>query len=437
MAKLAVIADDLTGANDTAVQFSKHDISSCVQIEFEPASGCDNAVDVVVIDTNSRDSSKEEAYGRVKTVCEFLRQESVEVVYKKIDSTLRGNLGAEISAAVDVLQPELVVIAPAFPRNHRSTVGGYHLLHNTPIELTEISRAPKSPVTESRIIELLKQQAEVEIALVPLHAVLAGVEAVKQEISACLERGERWVVFDATRDEHLQTIAQAAKAYKNVLWVGSAGLAEQLPALYQWSGRPQEARQLRNGPVLVVAGSVSKTTQKQVDRLLQEKKVCLVKMKVPALLDNGAQEKKRCLQAVQACLREGGEALLTSAVCDADVVEAVAAGACHGLSGFEVSEKTAAALGEIAASTADASLAGMILTGGDTAIHVCRSLGVRAIEIIEEVAVGIPLGRLIGGRCPGVPVITKAGAFGEDDSFLVALRALRKDASHTTIGAAD
>ena len=436
MAKLAVIADDLTGANDTAVQFSKRNISSYVQIDFEPAHGCESRADVVVIDTDSRDVSPEIAYGKVKAVCERLRQEAVEVVYKKIDSTLRGNLGAEIGAAFDVLQPELVVIAPAFPSNHRSTVGGYHLLYNTPIELTEISRAPKSPVTESRIVELLKQQTEAKIVLAPLHVVLAGVEAVAQEIAAALERGEKWIVFDATKDEHLQTIAQAAAFYKKVLWVGSAGLAEQLPALYQWSGRPKEARQPRNGPVLVVAGSVSKTTQAQMAMLLQKKDIPLVKLQVSALLDREKEEMQRCLQEVQACLQKNRDVLLASAVSDEDVAAAVEAGARYNLRGCEVSEKIAAALGAIAAEAAKDALAGMVLTGGDTAIHVCRSLGVKAIEIIEEVAVGIPLGRLVGGVCPGVPVITKAGAFGEEDSFVVSLQALRKQAVYST-GAAD
>ncbi len=436
MAKLAVIADDLTGANDTAVQFSKRNISSYVQIDFEPAHGCESRADVVVIDTDSRDVSPEIAYGKVRAVCDRLRQEAVEVVYKKIDSTLRGNLGAEIGAAFDVLKPELVVIAPAFPSNHRSTVGGYHLLHNTPIELTEISRAPKSPVTESRIVELLKQQTEAKIALVPLHVVLAGVEAVAQEIAVVLERGEKWIVFDATKDEHLQTIAQAAKSYKRVLWVGSAGLAEQLPALYQWFGRPKEARQPRNGPVLVVAGSVSKTTQAQIAMLLQEKDVRLVKLQVPDLLAKEKEEMKRCLQEVQSCLQKNSDVLLASAISDDDVAVAVEAGACYGLRNCEVSEKIAASLGAIAASAAEHALAGMVLTGGDTAIHVCRSLGVQAIEIVEEVALGIPLGRLVGGRCPGIAVITKAGAFGEEDSFVVSLRALRKRTEHST-GAAD
>lgn len=71
---------------------------------------------------------------------------NIKCVYKKIDSTLRGNLGAEIKAVADVFKPDIVIIAPAYPANQRITIGGYHLLEGKPIELTEIANAPKTPV---------------------------------------------------------------------------------------------------------------------------------------------------------------------------------------------------------------------------------------------------------------------------------------------------
>jgi uncharacterized protein YgbK (DUF1537 family) len=68
----------------------------------------------------------------------------------------------------------------------------------------------------------------------------------------------------------------------------------------------------------------------------------------------------------------------------------------------------------------------MVLTGGDTAIHVCRSLKAEAIEVIAEVAIGIPLGKLVGGVCDGLQVVTKAGAFGTKQSFVQAIKAIRQ-----------
>jgi uncharacterized protein YgbK (DUF1537 family) len=426
MIKLAVIADDITGANDTAVQFSKHNISSCVRIDFDQKKLLKETADVIVIDTDSRDIAPAAAYDRVKIVCEVLQHSGVKNIYKKVDSTLRGNLGAEIEATAAVFQPEVVVIAPAFPSNKRITVGGYHLLNQIPIELTEIAHAPKSPVDESRIVELLHKQTDVKIGLISLHVVMKGLEAVKQAIKHCLERNESWIVFDAVLDEHLELIVKATQDYHKVLWVGSAGLAEQLPDFYQWSAEPKKIVIAANGPVLVIAGSVSKVTQAQVSEALSLPNIQLVKMNVANLIQDEELEIMRCTKQAQALLEQGKDILIASAVNDNDVFAAVAAGKCCGLSSNEVSEQTAVALGDIVAQLADYQLAGMVLTGGDTAIHVCRSLGAEAIEVLEEVAVGIPLGRLVGGRCNGLQVVTKAGAFGQEDAFVLSIQAMRK-----------
>jgi uncharacterized protein YgbK (DUF1537 family) len=426
MIKLAVIADDITGANDTAVQFSKHNISSCVRINFDQKKLVKETADVVVIDTDSRDIAPAAAYNKVKTVCEVLQNSGVKNIYKKVDSTLRGNLGAEIEAAATVFQPEVVVIAPAFPSNKRVTVGGYHLLNQMPIELTEIAHSPKSPVDESRIVELLHKQTSAKIGLISLSVVMTGLEAVKQAIKHCLECNERWIVFDAVLDEHLELIVKATQYYQKVLWVGSAGLAEQLPGIYQWSAEHENIVIAAKGAVLVIAGSVSKITQTQISVALNLPNIQLVKMGVANLIQNKKLEINRCTKQAKTLLEQGKDILIASAVNDRDVFDGVAAGKICGLSSSEVSEQTAVALGDVVAQLTDYQLAGMVLTGGDTAIHVCRSLGAEAIEVLEEVAVGIPLGRLVGGRCNGLQVVTKAGAFGREDAFVLSIRAMRK-----------
>lgn len=425
MAKLGVIADDITGANDTAVQFAKHNISSFVKIDTQQKEIGKEMADVIVVDTDSRDITPEEAYFKVKTACEALQNSGIKHIYKKVDSTLRGNLGAEIEATAKVLQSELVVIAPAFPQNNRITVGGYHLLNQVPIELTEIAHAPKSPVTESRIIVLLRQQTAEKIGFISLSVLMEGQKAVKEAIQNCLAQGEKWIVFDAVQDEHLALIVAAAKEYAGVLWVGSAGLAEQLPDVYEWTKKVKVKVDSAQGAVLVVAGSVSKITQRQMQEVLNLPNTELVKIDVASLIRNKAEEIERSIQKAKAWLDEGKDILLASAVTDEDVLEAVAIGKDYGLSGPEVSEETAAALGDVAKGLTNYKLAGMVLTGGDTAIHVCRALSAEAIEVLEEVAVGIPLGCLVGGECGGLKVVTKAGAFGNDESLVLAIKAIR------------
>lgn len=434
MTKLAVIADDLTGANDTAVQFAKHGIGCYVSLDFVHNQVWRKDAQVIVIDTDSRDIKAEKAFERVRQVCEILKEAGIVDVYKKVDSTLRGNLGAEIEAAASVLEPEVVVIAPAFPGSRRVTVGGYHLLNGIPVELTEIAHSPKSPVNESRICELLKRQTDAKIGLIALSEVRQGAAVIKVAMEKCLAEGSKWIVFDAVQDAHLRSIAEAAKSHGRVLWVGSAGLANQLSALYPWTVLDRKEDVGAIGPTLLVAGSVSPITQAQIDETLQLEDARLVKLDVSALLEAPQREITRCAGRIQALLRGGCHVVLASAAQQADVKCSMEAGRARGLCGAQVSERTAAAMGEVLWALSPFAPAGLVLTGGDTAIHVCRALEAQAIEIIAEVAVGIPLGRLVGGPYDGLRVVTKAGAFGERDAFVKAIRAIEKSAERTREG---
>lgn len=427
MIKLAVIADDLTGANDTAVQFAKHHIRSCVKMDFDQEALNQEDNDVVVIDTDSRDIAADLANQRVRKVCELLKSNGVVNVYKKVDSTLRGNLGAEIEAVTEVFSPEVVIIAPAFPSNRRTTIGGYHLLDCIPIELTEIAYAPKSPVKESRVVELLKKQTDAKIGLIPLHIMIKGEAAIKAAINRHLAERTKWIVFDTATDEDLRAIVNAARGYKKILWVGSAGLADCLPQVYEWSPYHADEVEDENGKVLIISGSVSKITQRQITEVLTLDNVGLVKLDIAAMFDNREAEVSRCVTSVKEFAGQDKHVVLAGCIGDEDVEAAVKLGGIHGLNNAEVSERMACVLAEIGKALTDVKWAGMVLTGGDTAIHVCRALEAGAIDVLAEVAVGIPLGRLRGGVCCGLRVITKAGAFGEDDSFVRAIQAIQSE----------
>lgn len=425
MVRLAVIADDLTGANDTAVQFAKRNISACVQINFDEEKILQEKSDVVVVDTDSRDDSATDAYQKVKRVSSIFKNSGAKQVYKKVDSTLRGNLGAEIAAAAEVFCPDIVVIAPAFPNNQRTTVGGYHFLNGVPIELTEIAHAPKTPVHESQIIKLLQTQTEHKIAEIPLAVICRGRAAIADAVRDKVNAGEFWLVFDVAKETHFDEIIQAVKSYKKVLWVGSAGLADHLPAFWEWSTQQKTIPALFDGPAFIVAGSVSHITQGQIKELLSNTQTALIKLDIEKFLNDGDQELLRCVREATACVLEKRDVLLASALTDEDVEAAVKAGKKKGLDDKEVSELTARAMAAITEKIELTKVAGLVLTGGDTAVHVCRALRADSIEVLDEVAVGIPLGRLNGGSCDGINVVTKAGAFGDKESFLQAVRAIK------------
>ena len=142
--RIAVIADDLTGANDTGVQFAKQGLKTIVLMGRDFPSGTSDD-DVVVMDSQSRSLTPAEAYREVAEMAAQVRDGRFHTVFKKIDSTLRGNIGPEIDAIMDTCGQDLAVVVPAFPKNGRTTVGGHLLVHGAPLETTEAARIPGAP----------------------------------------------------------------------------------------------------------------------------------------------------------------------------------------------------------------------------------------------------------------------------------------------------
>ena len=135
---IGIIADDLTGANDTALQF--HNLGAKTRILLDTSYSPDNKKspsEVMAISSESRNCSLEEALERVtKAVKNLAETYSFEYYYKKIDSTLRGHIAQETLLMLDILGYDASLIIPAFPQEGRITVGGYHLLKGIPIGRT-------------------------------------------------------------------------------------------------------------------------------------------------------------------------------------------------------------------------------------------------------------------------------------------------------------
>ena len=424
MIKLAAIADDLTGANDTALQFAKRNIKSCVKINFANDDFTQDK-DVIVIDSDSRDLNANEAYEKVHDICSAIKQYDIRCIYKKIDSTLRGNIGAEIKAVDDVFKPELVIIAPAYPVNKRITIGGYHLLNGMPIELTEIANAPKTPVKESFVLNILANQVhDKKMALLDFLTIKRGVGAIESEIKNLVSNGINWIVCDTVEDKNFMAIMDAVKSFKEILWVGSAGLADYITYFYNWIGKECYEKDTRKGPVLICAGSVSHTTQEQVKTLLEHEDVNLLKLDIGKILIDKIQLEKYKIE-LQSMLKTDKDILIATAQDDDDVLKAINIGKKLNLSGKQVSEQVAVIMADLVSSIDLNLLSGMILTGGDIAVHICRAIGADSIEVISEIDTAIPLGYVQGKNLDKLFVVTKAGAFGKHDAFIKSVKAIK------------
>lgn len=448
---IAVIADDLTGANDTGVQMARQGLATSVLLELKTGGGKREAV---VFDTDSRSLPPLEAYKKVKDVCLFLRrggEDSSPVIYKKFDSTLRGNIGSELDAVYDTLRPDFIVIAPSFPGAGRTLTDGIMYVNGRPLHETEMAHDPKHPATESAFSAILKRQSRYPYALISLER-LRGERAQLDERIAGYRRADiPYLVFDAEREEDLSLIASLfpeGPGLPKVVWAGSAGLAGALTAqmmrskseaLEQAGAARDESVQKEvisgnntgyfgKNCVIVVVGSVNPWSRRQLMELVKEENVHAIAVESDKLLfpSSCVMELDRVRDlAVNVISREGKHvALYTSG--DPDEVERVRTiGMDGGLSATEVGERISAELGRLAADIiTQCGIRHMVLTGGDTAKQVCGHLRDVEITLIDEVENGVPLGRTPGES--GRYIITKAGAFGSDQVLVRSVNALQE-----------
>src|SRR5690554_2589272 len=117
MIEVVIIADDLTGANATGVLLARKGFKTSTFLSLgEDFESIKKEFNVISTTTDSRGLTDKEAYSRVNDVVKFFKDKDVRLFSKRIDSTLRGNLGAEIDAVLDELpEDQLAIVVPAFP----------------------------------------------------------------------------------------------------------------------------------------------------------------------------------------------------------------------------------------------------------------------------------------------------------------------------------
>ncbi len=424
MVSVVIIADDYTGAADTGVQFAKKRLKTTIVRDLKRIEEIAERVDVLVFDTESRGEPKEVAYEKVVLASEEFKKMRVELLYKKIDSTLRGNLGVELDAAIDTLAVSTVILCPAYPKNGRITVGGFHLKNQSLIEDTEVAKDPESPVRQSHIPTLIRSQSGKRVSLLDISIVSRGVKRVKHEVVRQLKEGSQIIVVDAISQRDLKIIAQTIACLDQpVLVCGSGGLAEELPEALGLGVDGGEC-------VVVIAGSVSEVTAQQIHTAAKTFDVKVVTIDVHRILrgeEARSLEATRVVEEAEKALHTGRDVIIRLAESLSALEEAKESGRNLGLTDREMRTQ----MGHILGSTAQAivlrrNVCGMVVTGGETAFNVYTALDVLEVRVEEEVLPGIPVVTIVGGPACGTRVVTKAGAFGDEDALITAIEYLRK-----------
>lgn len=403
--RIAVIADDLTGALDTGAQFRTWGLTVEVAPTLDRLSGLRGAADVLVVNTDSRGDAPRQAHGKVLEVSRHLSG-LCDVFYKKVDSTLRGNVGAELDAVMEATGQTVAAVAPAYPPNGRVTRGGRAYVNGAPLNETEY--APEVAVPSSYVPEIIKAQTSRKATHVALSTVRSR-PALHRNFQSLVEEGYGVVVLDAEAERDLL----AAAGLPVRVFCGSAGLASELP----------EGLGLRAPrPTLTVCGSARSSSREQVTGLVGRLGVAQVNLNTVSLL-RGEGAAEDALREADAALSSGTHVALVSAPEAGLVDETRRLGLSLGMDAAEVEGMVSGALSWITVKLLERHrVSGMVLTGGATALAVCRGLGVESMEITEEVQPGVPVLALSNG----VKAVTKAGGFGSGDALIEAVKHLKR-----------
>ncbi|MEF2072899.1 four-carbon acid sugar kinase family protein [Consotaella aegiceratis] len=427
---VAVVADDLTGATDSGLQFANLGLPTTVCLDEFPAAA-DGAA-VVVVDTETRALEPAAVRPALAAVSRQILQAAPRHVYKKIDSTMRGHVGVELDSVAAAMGAGIVILTPAFPAMGRTVEDGRLFIEGLPVGRTAIARDPGWPVRDSRLASLLApHMPDAAVVAVSREALdePARLHARLQEASH--GKARVCAVFDASNDDDLARIAGfgttlAQENDTRVLWAGSAGLAAHLPIVWGLAIKSAGAPHLpaTERPPLLVVGSVNPTSIDQLARVTHDLRLQAVVLSPDRVLgppDECDHELVRAVAMHRDQSVAGCRALvLTTAHDESDVARIVALAERQNLTRRQAGRRIAESLAAVTRKLLEGSIVDRLAaTGGDTARAILDAAGIRALRVEGAVAPGMPLVTTQdGGRRS---IMTKAGGFGSPDALVKAM----------------
>lgn len=409
MERIVIIADDLTGACDTGIQFRKYGWESNV---FVTPASCRTLTEagspVISLNTDTRSASAEVAYQVVSSALKALKNREDTFFYKKVDSVLRGNISSELEVCFQTLGFEFALIAPAFPEANRYVRNG---------RLYVGSGEEKQDFGDARGQISAGSQRGCE--LLPLETVRSGTSAVIGRLEALTKQGATLILADCCSSEDLGIIAEAALHFgRRCISAGSAGLAGHLAKLL--GEKPQQkrpsscCRKIQDGALMVVVGTRHPATVAQVQRLKAEEPMDTYLLTVEGISQkNVPQRVDTLIGERQDPGKAKGILVTTDLIYDGkDVCQHLLQHNVYNrsiLDGIGMSVKKLMERGRIR---------GLIVSGGDVASEILCRLHFDRISLMDEPIPGIVIGEAMGENISPVLLATKSGGFGDEDALL-------------------
>ncbi len=430
---IGIIADDLTGANDTALQFMLNNVDTNILLNTDQEPEKANTSQAWAIATESRNIAPEFAFEKVKLATQYLVDKvNPDYFYKKIDSTVRGNISVEVLSMLEVLGWDAAIIMPAFPQENRITVGGYHLLKGIPIERTEMARDPHSPIYESHLPTLLQSQLGENlknlVGSIELKTILDGAGPILQAMNKLIENGVKLIVADSVSITDLEQIVLAMqKSNYKILPVGNSAAGRVLSN--EWFPRTEKSVEvlpikIPRLPKFIVSGSATQITASQIDKYEQsadyEENTLVIELGMDDILAGVKDE--LVTRIISNLTGENVVMVHTSKLLNnfdgfsddtmkADLSKSGLAGAVTDF------------LADLTGRVLEKTKAVLITLGGETSYKCCNAINANQLKLIDEVLPAIALSK---NTKSDQFIVTKSGNLGGVNTLIEIINYFKK-----------
>ncbi|WP_042221957.1 four-carbon acid sugar kinase family protein [Oceanobacillus manasiensis] len=425
--KVGIIADDLTGANATGVRLSKVGFTSAT-IVYRDKIPDSHKLDAVCIDTDTRYLPKQQITNRIHKAMESFREWDAKIICKRIDSTIRGNIGYEIDTVLqEVGDDSIAVVVPSFPDSGRITSGGYLLVDGIPVQETDVAQDPITPIVDSCVPKVIQQQSHHKVEHIGLDKVLAGIESLNQSLLSAINSGNRIIVIDAVTDEDIEIIAETMLTIKGFNLIPTD--PGPLTAAYSQAFFNQH---VNPGKVIVSVGSVTALTKSQLSYLKSKTNSTPIYVSAEKLATFGVsweEEVERATFEAMNRIHQDDVLIITTNIegTEKQINLKAIAEKYHSTEDALAKRITdgLAKITRIVMQQTRYLIQGCFTSGGDVTASMCAVCNASGIKLIDEVLPLTAFGKMIDGRFPNLPIVTKGGMIGDKKSIYTAVKYLQ------------
>ena len=391
---VGIVADDLTEANEAALQFHLRGANSQILLDFEQGSTRNvKNTQVWAVSTATRNQDPKFACEEVvKATKYFLDNLNLDYFFKKISSTLNGNIGVETLAMLETLELDAAIIIPAYPSENKVTVGGYQLIKGQPIERTEYARDVMNQLHESHVPTLIKRQLGEEkselVGTLELQTIMKGAGPVLQKIHDLVKAGKKLIVADAVSITDIEQVVLACKKSNlRFLPVGTSATAQVLGNVWLPPLENQlSVKSIPQMPKLILSGTGTQTTITQLEVLDKSEdydNTYFIELDMSTIL-NG--------------VRDDFVERVVNNLSENNIVAVTASNLIKNFDGFsddslnadmtkaKLLEHVSAFLAELTSAVTNKKEVILITLGGETSFKCCQAINTNQLQIIDEIA---------------------------------------------------